>query len=390
MTVANLIGSLTGIVALAGCVQSGLGAMLIRRFRRTERRAIPHRGAMPPITVLKPLHGDEPLLEDALDSFCRQDYPEFQIVFGVQRTDDAAIAIVRRLQARYPRLHLDLVIDTRSHGLNRKVGNLINMYPSARHDVLVMSDSDIHVSRDYLRRTAEALVKPGAGLVTTLYAGLPATGDMVRRLAACQINHNFLPGVILSRYLGRQDCLGATMALTRQTLERIGGLNALVEHVADDAILGQAVRKLGLTIEIATCMTWTTIAETSMTDLLAHELRWGRTVKNVEPFGYALSSIQLPLFWAGVTLLCAPAAPWAWGVFLSTWTLRAIFSLIVDRALGQPSIGIVPLLPLRDWMSAAVMVGSARGTQVAWRGQTMHIIRHSTMTQSEQPVGPGK
>ncbi|MFT9377295.1 bacteriohopanetetrol glucosamine biosynthesis glycosyltransferase HpnI, partial [Komagataeibacter saccharivorans] len=321
MSVFNALVSPAGLaatIAAAGCMQAALGTFLVSRFRWQEER-VDRSVPMPPVSVLKPLHGDEPLLEEALESFCTQDYPHMQIVFGVQDENDAAIPIVRRLMERHPDVPMKLVIDPTFHGVNRKIGNLINIMTCVEHDVLVISDSDIHVAPDYLRHVVGALVPPDVGLVTTLYAGLPASSSVPRLLAACQINHNFLPGVMLSRYLGRQDCLGATMALRRSMLEKIGGLAALVPHVADDAILGRYVREQGKDIAIAACMTWTTVGETSMREVLAHELRWGRTVKTLEPVGYAASAIQLPLFWATVAMVLAPHASWTWFFFLGVW-----------------------------------------------------------------------
>ncbi|WP_227003245.1 bacteriohopanetetrol glucosamine biosynthesis glycosyltransferase HpnI [Kozakia baliensis] len=385
------LGFATAGVAMAGCVQSVVGASLIGLFRRNEQVLHSHsytNGALAPVTVLKPLHGDEPLLKEALESFCVQDYPEYQIVFGVQRLDDPAIAYVRDLQQRYPERDLELVVNIAQHGTNRKVGNLINMFAKARHDILIVSDSDIHVEPQYLRDVVETLAEPKTGLVTTLYAGLPASTSLVRQLCACQINQNFMPGVMMSRLLGRRDCLGATMALTRETLTRVGGLEVLADHVADDAILGQRVRALGLNVELAPCMTWTTVAETTFNEMMEHELRWGRTVKNLEPVGYGLSSIQLPLFWATVTLICCWPMHWAWMFFLGVWIVRALAALGIDAALGRLNLFVLPLLPIREWLSAAVMVGSARGQRVEWRGQTLHIKRPSTMT-SHQPLEPG-
>ncbi|MBB2205725.1 bacteriohopanetetrol glucosamine biosynthesis glycosyltransferase HpnI [Gluconacetobacter takamatsuzukensis] len=377
------------LIAAAGCVQAGLGTGLLARFRWREER-VPPGGSPPPVTILKPLHGDEPLLEEALESFCTQDYPRFQIVFGVQDAGDPAIAMVRRLRERHPTLDIDLVVDPTVHGVNRKIGNLINMLPRARHDVLVISDSDIHVAPDYLRHVVHALAQPGVGLATTLYAGLPASRSLPRLLAACQINHNFLPGVMLSRYLGRQDCLGATMALRRETLDAVGGLKALAPHIADDAMLGRLVREQGLHIAIAPCMTWTTVGESGFGDVLTHELRWGRTVKTLEPAGYAASAIQLPLFWAGVSVLLCPHARWTWWVFLSVWAIRAVCAFFTDRLLAQRSLVPLLLLPVRDWLSAAIMVGSVSGTRVAWRGQTMHITPHSAIAPPTHPVVPGE
>ncbi|ATU71648.1 ceramide glucosyltransferase [Komagataeibacter rhaeticus] len=390
MSVFNALVSPAGLaatVAAAGCMQAALGTVLVSRFRWQEKR-VDRQVPMPPVSVLKPLHGDEPLLEEALESFCTQDYPQMQIVFGVQSEDDAAIPIVRRLMERHPAVDMELVVDSTFHGVNRKIGNLINIMRSVKHDVLVISDSDIHVAPDYLRHVVGALVPADVGLVTTLYAGLPASPTVPRLLAACQINHNFLPGVMLSRYLGRQDCLGATMALRRSMLEAIGGLEALVPHVADDAMLGRYVRERGKDIAIAACMTWTTVGETSMREVLAHELRWGRTVKTLEPAGYAASAIQLPLFWASVAVLLAPHAAWTWFFFAGTWAWRGVCSFILDRTLAQRSLLPLLLLPLRDWISAAIMVGSVTGTRVAWRGQTMHVTPHSVMTSRSQPASP--
>lgn len=383
------------VIGVAGAVQAALGTLLVRRFDRQERRAQTHvlSHSPPPITVLKPLHGDEPLLEEALESFCTQNYPVFQLVFGVQRANDPAIAVVERLKRRHPHVDMALVVNGAQHGENRKVGNLINMLPAARHEALVISDSDIHVRPDYLRRIAESLEQSNVGLVTTIYAGLPAGASLTRFLSACQINHNFLPGVLLSRYLGRQDCLGATMALTRSMLEQVGGLQALVRYVADDAILGRLVRAEGRDIAIATCMTWTTVAESTFTDLLSHELRWGRTVRALAPFGYLASAIQLPLFWLSLAILLQPHAWWPVSIFLWGWAFRAACAFGIDRTVGQRSLLPLFLLPWRDWLSAFIMVGSMSGSRVDWRGHTMHVAPHqiapSSIPPSGTPLSPG-
>jgi ceramide glucosyltransferase len=380
-TSALLAAALEG-VAILGCVQAAAGAMMVGRFRSRARAPEPFtvRDAdLPPISVLKPLHGDEPMLEEALLGFITQDYPTMQIVFGVQSAADPAIAVVQRLRRRFPGRDLCLVVDSTAHGQNRKIGNLINMLPHARHDLLVISDSDIHVAPDYLRQVAGSFAADSAvGLVTTLYHGIPASPSLSRRLAAGQINHNFLPGVLLSRVLGRQDCLGSTMALRRETLEAIGGLPMLSAHVADDALLGKLVRSRGQTIAIAPSLTATTIAETNAADLFAHELRWGRTVRAVEPLGYALSSVQFPLFWAGLALAIAPHASWTWILFATIWSLRGVIAARIDQLIGlmgRTRGETIPflLLPLRDWLSAAIMAASFAGSRVAWRGQMMHV-----------------
>ena len=375
-------------VAVLGCVQAFVGAAVMERFGRRVRArrttaigAAATEPALPPISVLKPLHGDEPLLEQALRGFLMQDYPNVQIIFGVQDAADDAIAVIRRLHREFPRHDLRLVIDATAHGPNRKVSNLINMLPHASHDLLVISDSDIHVAPNYLRDVAGCLAAmPAAGLVTTLYCAVPASLSLTRRLAAAHVNHGFLPGVLMSRLLGRQDCLGSTMALHRRTLEAIGGLEKLSAHVADDYMLGQLVRRQGGTIEIAPILTGTTIGETGAADLFAHELRWGRTVRAIAPIGYMLSAVQFPLFWASLALLVAPRAVWGWVLFALIWALRAVCVARIDRAivaLGRHAVyGRVPtilLLPLRDWVSAIVMAASFAGNRVRWRGQLLRV-----------------
>ncbi|MFT8366773.1 MAG: bacteriohopanetetrol glucosamine biosynthesis glycosyltransferase HpnI [Gluconobacter cerinus] len=367
------------LVSVAGNIQALTGATLLARFRTRERRedeAVRMSGRRwPAVTVLKPLHGNEPLLREALESVFAQDYPDFQIVFGVHDEADTALSVVQDLRQKYPQIPVSIVINADEHGPNRKVSNLINMFDEGRHDVLVISDSDIHCAPTYLKHVVSSLEAPGVGLVTTLYAGRTAGGTLVQQLGACQINHNFLPGVMMSRLLGRQDCLGATMALTRQTLTEIGGLEALVDHVADDAELGQLVRQRGQGIAIAPSLTHTTVGEHTLSELLSHELRWGRTVKNVEPVGYGLSSIQLPLFWAVTAVLFRPNTWWTWLLLGLTWAIRGLGSRIIDRATECPLPAAIPLLVIRDWLSAAIMVGSARGSRVAWRGRTVHIAR---------------
>jgi ceramide glucosyltransferase len=351
------------------------------------------------ISVLKPLHGDEPLLEEALASICRQDYPVWQVVFGVQDPADTALPVVRRLQARFPDCDIAVVVDPTPHGRNRKVANLINMLPAAKHDVLVIADSDLHVTPDYLRRLAATLEEPGTGLVTTLYVGLPApppqpfpaaqerepdspplprSGGGLGRgaslpsiLGAMQINHYFLPGALLARAMGRQDCLGATMALRRETLERIGGLQALVNHLADDNVLGRLVQGLGLGVRLADTVPATTVPETSFAALWRHELRWARTIRALVPVQFAASVLQYPLAWAALAILLAWGAIWSLAWFAVVWLIRALAGRGIDRSLGLAFHSPVWLLPLRELMSVGVMIASYAGREVDWRGHTL-------------------
>ncbi len=327
------------------------------------------------MTVLKPLHGDEALLEAALASVCRQDYPVFQVVFGVQDPADPAIRVVRRLESHFPGRDLTLVVDPRQHGANRKIGNLMNMLPAARYDVLVIADSDLHCAPDYLQRIADAL--SGAGLVTTLYAGLPARLGVPEMLGASQITHAFLPGALLARALGRRDCLGATMALRREVLEAVGGLAALVDHLADDNVLGHRVAALGLEVRLASAVPLTTVGETGIGLLFRHELRWARTIRLLVPGAFAASVLQYPIAWALLALVAASGALWTWIMLACVWLLRGAAARAIDRALiplrpaGLAFNAPIWLLPLRELMSIAVIVASYAGRGVEWRGHRM-------------------
>ncbi len=374
------LAAIAGLFALIGLGLTGAGAVLVRRFAAappSEPRALPG------ISVLKPLYGDEPLLEEALASVCAQDYPRYQVVFGVQDPADPALQVVRRVQARFPEADIAVVVDDSAPGANRKVANLTNMLPAARHDVLVIADSDVHAARDYLRRLAAALEPPGSGMATTLYVGLPADGSLAGRLGASAITHGFLPGALLARALGREDALGATMALRRETLTAAGGFAALRDHVADDNLLGRRVRALGLAIRLAATVPATTVAETRIAALFRHELRWGRTIRALAPLSYAGSALQYPLAWALLAVLLAGGAAWTVGLLLAAWLLRAGAARAVDRALDLPP-DAPWRWPLRDLMSVAVLVASYLGDRVEWRGQRM---RAAGVPLAAEPLG---
>ncbi len=385
----------------AGIAQAIAGAWLTRRFaaRALLARAAARSAAQPDgpgdgamngrkgVTVLKPLHGDEPLLEAALASTCAQDYPAFQVVFGVQRADDPALDVVDRVCRHFPAADIAVVVDPRRHGTNPKIGNLINMLPAARHDLLVIADSDLHAAPDWLASVVAALDVPGTGLACTLYAGLPATGALIERLAAMQISHTFLPGAVLARALGRQDCLGATMALRRDTLARIGGLEALRDHLADDNVLGRRVRALGLAVALADSVPATTVPEATLRALWRHELRWARTIRTLVPGQFAASILQYPIFWAMLAIVLSGGGLsgrgfWSWSLFETAWLTRALAARVIDRALG-PLLGDLAfraplwLLPARELLSIAVMLASYAGLSVNWRGHTLDADRPS-------------
>ena len=384
----SILATIALLIAAIGLAQGVAGLWALGRFRARVPAPAPH--PLPGVSVLKPLYGDEALLEVALASNFRQSYPEFQLVFGVKSPDDAALAVVERLRVRFPSVDVAVVICRDEHGANRKIGNLINMLPAAKHDVLVIADSDVHVAPTYLSRLVACLALPQVGLVTTLYTGLAASRTIVARLGATAISHGFLPGALMARELGRQDCLGATMALRADTLGKIGGFRALVDHLADDYMLGRLVEARGLRVHLADAIVATTVPETRFGRLFSHELRWARTIRAIEPAGFAASAVQYPLAWATLGIALSGGAAWAMLCFAVTWLGRAFIARRLDARLGLAKSALATpaplwLLPLRDLMSILIMLASVFSDRVEWRGTEMHAD-HAALPTNDDPT----
>ena len=369
-----------GLMLVAGCgtAQSVAGLLAVRAFARKPEETSP---ALPPVTVLKPVCGDELGLEAALFSFCTQDYPDFQIIIGAQDRNDPALQVARRLQARFPHL-IDIVVDAALHGPNRKISNLMNMLPAARHETLVFGDSDLHVRPDYLRQVVSTLLAPGTGLVTAICGGEAVRRGVAGQLGAMHISHSFLPGALLGASVGRQDCLGTTMAIRRQTLEQAGGLAALVPHLADDNLLGRLVRQLGLAVRIAPTMPVVTVQESSLQAVWLHELRWARTIRTVAPVAHGLSVVQFPLVWALLAVLVTAGGRVELGMLLLVWVCRAGVATMIDLSLRRRRARrAVPtraaLLPVRDLLSVLEIAASFLGDAVIWRGHTLQANRRA-------------
>src|SRR5499427_8700512 len=279
-----------GLASAIGCACLVYAMLLTSRF---PRRALPAPGtSVPRVTILKPLHGAEPGLSENLASFCTQNYPgAVQIILGVQDPRDDAIAVVEQLRARYRDCHLYLVVDTTIHGLNRKVSNLVNMWRHVEHDVVVVADSDMWVDPDYLSRVVAALEQRDVGAVTCLYHGLAATGIWAR-LAELGINAHFLPNVIVGLELGlAHPCFGSTIAFKRETLVEIGGFMGVADCLADDYAIGARLRARGYKICVSPITIGHVCGEMSASELWHHEVRWARTIRSVDPLGYAGSIV---------------------------------------------------------------------------------------------------
>jgi ceramide glucosyltransferase len=371
----SLIGIL-GVASLACAAVYALLALIAVLVWRTRRNpGAPVR--LPPVTVLKPLCGVEPGLYEHLRSFCQQDYPQFQIVFGVGDANDPAIEIAGRLRAEFPALAIDIVVDPRQHGHNRKISSLINMLKSARHDVLVMADSDAFVRPDYLTHVTAPLLNEKVGLVTCLYEGEP-TQLLWSRLGAMYINEWYMPSVLLAWLFGHENYVsGQTLCLRRETLQAIGGLQAIANHLADDYELGQLVRRLGLRIVLSSYQLKAEHHEPMFESLVRHELRWMRTLYVLKPWSvrFLFFTFSLPLALLGLALVLSADTftTAAWALFQINLLARLALHFIHRVRAGRPLLADLWLLPIRDLLICWVWCRSFYTSRFTWRGSDFGV-----------------
>jgi ceramide glucosyltransferase len=295
-----------------------------------------------------------------------------QFLFGVHDSADPALQTVDDLRRHFPEADITVVADTRLYGPNRKISNILNMLPQARHDVLVFADSDVSVGPNYLRNVIGELQKPGVGLVTCAYRGQPDPGFWPR-LSAKATNYQFLPGVVTGLALGlARPCFGQTIVMRRDTLEKIGGFTPFVRHLAEDHAIGEAVRLLGEKVVIPPFTISHACVESSAAQLIAHELRWSRTIRRIDPLGHLGSALVHPFAFALLAVIFSAGGWWAWSLALAAMCARLALKLLSDRALKQAHRDLW-LLPFWDIVSFAIFVASFWSSRVIWRGVSFKV-----------------
>lgn len=370
MDLVPILGWIFVGLAFAGAAYALLAAWLTAKFVAHDEIPVDN---LPALSILKPLHGAEPALAQNLGSFFLQNYPApCQLVFGVQSPDDTAIAVVEALCRRHPAVDAVLVVDKSRHGNNPKISNLINMQAAARHDVLVLSDSDIAVEPGYLRRVAGALTPERVGAVTCVYTGWPATG-LVSCLSAMGVSYHFLPNVIVGLGLKlTAPCFGSTIAIKGQVLREIGGLAAFAGQLADDNEIGRAVREKGYEVAIPPFAVRHAATETTWGAWFSHELRWMRTIRTVDPAGHAGSIVTHAFPLSVLGLILTGFGPFAWCVLASTLLARGMLKWSIDRAFRGPA-GPYWLVPVRDVLSFGVFLTSLFGRAVVWQNERLKV-----------------
>jgi ceramide glucosyltransferase len=373
------LGNLCVAAATIGCVYAVIASVLALRFGRAPEGAGEPAADQPSVTVLKPLCGQEPDLLGRLLGFAHQCYTgRVQIVLGSQHRTDPAMDAVKRLQELRPDIAIEAAVEPRAFGTNRKVTNLVNMAPLAANDVVVLSDSDIEVGPTYLADVVAELQKPGVGAVTCLYHGIAGEG-LWSRLSAMSINTYFLSNVVVARSLGlAQPCFGATIALRRETLEEIGGFEAFADCLADDYEIGIAVRKAGYEVAIPPFSVGHVCFERTAGELLRHQMRQSRTIRTIDPVGYAGAIISHPF---ALSLIGAVlGSPFGLLVAALAVVGRTIQTIAVERAFGlerQPYW----LIPFRDLIAFTTFVSGFFGTTVSWRGSRYRVLSDGSVVQ---------
>lgn len=366
----NLVPSIVAaVLALCGMGYYSLCVWSARRFNRARRGSLP--AFTPPVSILKPLRGVDPQMYESFRSHCGQDYPEYEIIFGVSEADDPAVEAVHRLMTEFPECRIQLVVCPEILGNNRKTSNLVQMLPHARYAHILINDSDIYVTPDYLRRVMAPFKRPQVGMVTCPYRGI-AADTLGSKLESLGISTDFIAGVLAARQIenGIHFALGSTLAITRTALQAIGGLRPLVNYLADDFELGNRTSRAGFEVVLADVVVETHLPAYSFRDFFRHQLRWARSTRDSRRMGYIGLILTFGLPWAFLAVVLALGAWWSWALLAGAFILRVAVALQVGA--GVVHDGAVRrhlwLLPLRDLIAFLVWFASFADNKVRWRG----------------------
>jgi ceramide glucosyltransferase len=343
-----------------------------RLFRYT---AVPHCDSLPPVSIFKPLKGAPRDLYTNLASFCRLDYPAFQLLCGVQDPQDPAIAVVQRLQRDFPTCDIALVINPEVIGNNYKVNTLHHLSHVAKHELFVLTDSDVWVEPGYLRTVIRPLADPDVGLVTCPYRASTAR-PFPALLESLIINTSFTPSVfVASQFEATTYAFGATIAVKRQCLNAIGGFAMLSDYLADDYYLGHLVAQAGYRVQIVPYVVETQAEVATLAALLQHQLRWARTQRNCRPRGHFGTAATHGTVWALLGLWIFWSFPLIRILSLFTLGIRLLAAAVVSRTFLRTSLPLSTLLlvPVADMIYFLIWCFSLGGNTVRWREHTFRI-----------------
>ncbi len=330
----------------------------------------------PPISILKPLRGTDRQMYEGLRSHCLQDYPRYEIIFGVNDASEEAVAEVEKLRHEFPECAIRLVICPEPLGTNRKVSNLSQMLREAKYDHIVINDSDIRVPYDYLRRIVAPMQDQKVGLVTALYRAEAGQG-IASRVEAITIATDFAGGVLCAMQIedGLHFGLGSTLAFPRRAASAIGGLEALLDYLADDHELGRMISKAGFKVVLSDVVVETFLPDYNFKAMFEHQLRWARTVRDLRKIGYIGVLLTFGLPWAMVAAACAGGALWSLVLLGAVASMRFASGYLLSGPIlnSRKAIRDLWLIPLRDLVGVAVWFASFAGDTIVWRGEKFHL-----------------
>ena len=374
---------MTLLVLLAACVAGAYQVLALAAAVRHLLSREPEPSHLPPVSILKPVRGLDPHFYEAIRSHAAQDYPEFEILFGLSDPADPAAGEIERLRAEFPERRIR-IIHSETERPNGKAGVLIDLAAEARHPLLLAADSDVRVPAEYLRRLVAPLEDPRAGLVTCLYGAL--SDESAGRWEAIGIVSDFAPSVLVAPYMGvREFGLGSTLLFRASDLRRIGGFEAVADYLADDYQLARRITQLGLRVVLSTVAVETWLQGRSWSEVWQHQVRWARTVRVSRPGGYAGLPVTQATLWS---LLAGLAGMW-W-VAVPLLALRLAVGLVVG--VGVLKSRIVArrfyLIPLRDLWGFAVWMCGLFGDTVVWRGRRLRLARDGSIKRGQTHYPP--
>lgn len=371
-------------VILIGCALAANAYYLLSifaAFRFFSRSGASEPGELLPVSIMIPLHGADFNAYQNYIELCSQDYPEYQVLFGVRDSRDSSVPIVTKLISDFPDRDIALVISDKTVGQNLKVSNLENMLARVKHEQIVIVDSDIRVSCDYLRKVLAPLSDPRVGLVTCLYRAAEAP-DFAAKLEAVGITAEFAAGVLMAWMLeGVKFALGSTMATTRSRLEAIGGFHALADYLADDFMLGNLIQREGYEIRLSHHVVETVMPPAGFQGMMRHQMRWARSTRISRPLGY----LGLILTYGTALALVNVAVDRTSATSLLLLATTLVIRLTMGWMIGVHWLGdkilkkYFWLVPVRDLLSFLIWCLSWVGKRVEWRGRLFEVARDGKM-----------
>ena len=386
------LGAIGGIAFYLACLWSARSYLRTRLAPLQSESSERTSKDLPPVSILKPLKGEDPEMYQSLRSYCLQEYPQYEIIFGVNDKHDPAIASVERLREEFPRHSIHLLVSPEVLGENAKVSNLAHMARAARYDHFVVSDSDIRIEPDSLQRVIAPLRREKTGMVTCLYRGI-AGATLGSKLESLGISTDFCAGVLVARAIegGLRFALGSTMAFRRRDLEAIGGFQSFVDYLADDYELGRRISGLGLVVHLSDVVVETFLPDYNLRQFFQHQLRWARGVRDSRRGGYVGLLFTFGWIWSVLAVFAFRGIGWAWALAAIAVLSRFLVALTVgNRVLDDPQvIRFLPLLPLRDLTALAIWFASFGSNIIDWRGEKFRLKNGKLVrltTDKEQPT----